>query len=108
LRPETISETFSFSGRKRSAAHYINVEVRMERILSTGQVAQLLGIQGYQITYAIKTRQLDEPRFRFLDKRCFTQEDIKRIALHFGIGRLETEAELIERMRNEEVPETTE
>ena len=76
----------------------------MERIYSTGQVAQLLGIQGYQITYAIKTRQLDETRFRFLDKRCFTQEDIKRIALHFGIGRLETEAERIERMRDAEVP----
>lgn len=80
----------------------------MEQIFSTGQIARLLGIQGYQIAYAINTRQLDEASFRFLDKRCFTQKDIKRIALHFGIGRLETEAERIERMRDAEVPEQME
>jgi hypothetical protein len=57
----------------------------VEQIYSTGQVARILGIQGYQIAYAINTRQIAEASFRFLDKRCFTKTDIKRIAEHFGI-----------------------
>lgn len=59
----------------------------MEQIYSTGQVARILGIQGYQIAYAINTRQIAEASFRFLDKRCFTTKDIGRIADHFGMTR---------------------
>ena len=59
----------------------------MEQIYSTGQVARMLGIQGYQIAYAINTRQIAEASFRFLDKRCFTKKDIRRIAEHFGMTR---------------------
>ena len=80
----------------------------MEQIYSTGQVARKLGIQGYQIAYAITTGQLDDASFRCLDKRCFNQEDVKRIALYFGIGRLETEEERMERLRGVEVPEQME
>jgi hypothetical protein len=61
--------------------------VRLEQIYSTGQVARILGIQGYQIAYAINTRQIAEASFRFLDKRCFTKRDIGRIADHFGMTR---------------------
>jgi hypothetical protein len=57
----------------------------VEQIYSTGQVARILGIQGYQIAYAINTRQIAEPSFRFLDKRCFTAQDIKHVAEHFGL-----------------------
>jgi hypothetical protein len=59
----------------------------VEQIYSTGQVARILGIQGYQIAYAINTRQIAEASFRFLDKRCFTKRDIGRIADHFGMTR---------------------
>jgi hypothetical protein len=61
--------------------------VRVEQIYSTGQVARMLNVQGYQIAYAINTRQIAEASFRFLDKRCFTQADIRRIAEHFGMTR---------------------
>jgi hypothetical protein len=57
----------------------------VEQIYSTGQVARMLGIQGYQIAYAINTRQIAEASFRFLDKRCFTARDIQRVAEHFGM-----------------------
>ena len=57
----------------------------MKHILSTGQVAKLLGIQVYQIGYAHSTGQLAEPAFRFLDKRVYTEGDVLRVAAHFGI-----------------------
>jgi hypothetical protein len=57
----------------------------VEQIYSTGQVARIVGVQGYQIAYAINTRQIAEASFRFLDKRCFTSKDIRRIAEHFGM-----------------------
>lgn len=61
----------------------------MEQIYSTGQVARIVGVQGYQIAYAINTRQIAEASFRFLDKRCFTSKDIRRIAEHFGMFQCE-------------------
>jgi excisionase family DNA binding protein len=57
----------------------------MEQILSTGEVARLLGIQRHRLEYAIANGHLPEARFRFLDKRCFDAEDVKRIAEHFGV-----------------------
>ena len=63
----------------------------MEQIYSIGQVGTRLGIQAYRIVYAIKTGQLPEAPFRFLDKRCFTDSDIKVIAHFFGIEMDETQ-----------------
>ena len=64
----------------------------METVLSTGQVGRLLGVQPYRITYAIKTGQIGEASIWFLGKRCFTNEDIERVARHFGMG----EAQVVE------------
>jgi excisionase family DNA binding protein len=57
----------------------------MEKIFSTGEVAKLLGIQRHRVEYAIASGHLPEARFRFLDKRCFDAEDVKRIAEYFGV-----------------------
>jgi DNA-binding transcriptional MerR regulator len=57
----------------------------MDQFYSTGQVAKLLGIQVYQIGYAHSTGQLAEPAYRFLQKRVYTETDIRRVAEHFGI-----------------------
>lgn len=57
----------------------------MDNIFSIGEVAKLLGIQQYRISYAIVSGQLPEASFRFLGKRCFSEEDIERIAEHFGV-----------------------
>lgn len=58
----------------------------MNRIFSLGEVGRLLGIQAYRIAYAINTRQVPEASFKFLGKRCFTVEDIARVAEHFGVS----------------------
>jgi hypothetical protein len=57
----------------------------MEQIYSTGEIAKLLGIQRHRIEYAIATGHIAEARFRFLDKRVFDAEDVKRMAEHFGV-----------------------
>lgn len=64
----------------------------MQHIFSTGQVAKKLEIKAYRIGYAHSTGQLAEPAFRFLDKRVYTEEDVQRVAEHFGLE-LETEQE---------------
>lgn len=57
----------------------------MNTIFSTGQLARLLGIPAYKIGYAHATGRLEEPAFRFLDKRCYTAADVRRVAAHFGV-----------------------
>ena len=57
----------------------------MEHIYSIGQAGKILGIQAYKIAYAIETGQLPEATFHFLHKRCFLEEDIRRMADHFGV-----------------------
>jgi len=57
----------------------------MEKIFSTGEVAKILGIARHKIEYAIANNHLPEAQFRFLDKRCFTNDDVKRIGIYFGV-----------------------
>jgi len=57
----------------------------MENIFSTGEVAKILGIARHKIEYAIVNNHLPEARFRFLDKRVFDVDDVRRIAEHFGV-----------------------
>ena len=57
----------------------------MTTIFSTGQLARLLGIPAYKIGYAHATGRLEEPAFRFLDKRCYSIADVRRVAAHFGV-----------------------
>lgn len=57
----------------------------MNTIFSTGQVARMLSIPTYRIGYAHATGRLEEPAFRFLDKRCYSIADVRRVAAHFGV-----------------------
>ncbi len=57
----------------------------MIQVFSTGQVARLLGVQPYQIDYAHSTGQIVEPSVRFLGKRVYAPEDVRRVAQHFGV-----------------------
>lgn len=57
----------------------------MNQMYSIGQVGKRLGVQPYRIAYAISVGQLPEASFRFLDKRCFTETDIKEIADFFRV-----------------------
>jgi len=58
----------------------------MDHIYSIGQVGKILSVQPYKIAYAIETGQLPEAEFHFLNKRCFFEKDIKRMAEHFGVN----------------------
>ena len=57
----------------------------MQPIFSTGEVARKLNLRPYQLEYAHATGQLAEPAFRFLGKRVYVADDVRRVALHFGI-----------------------
>jgi DNA-binding transcriptional MerR regulator len=57
----------------------------MNTIFSTGEVSRMLGIPAYKIGYAHATGRLEEPAFRFLDKRCYSIADVRRVAAHFGV-----------------------
>ncbi len=57
----------------------------MNQLLSLGDVARLLNVAPYRISYAITVGQLPEPNNRFLDKRCFDGDDLRHIAEHFGV-----------------------
>ena len=57
----------------------------MQQMFSTGQVARSLGLRPYQLEYAHATDQLAEPTFRFLGKRVYVADDVRRAALHFGV-----------------------
>ncbi len=57
----------------------------MQNIYSTGQVARLLGLRPHQLEYAHASNQLTEPTFRFLGKRVYCSDDVRRVAEHFGL-----------------------
>jgi DNA-binding transcriptional MerR regulator len=47
-------------------------------------VARLLNVKPYRITYALQTGLVPEPSLWIANKRIFQQEDIDRLAAHFG------------------------
>jgi hypothetical protein len=55
----------------------------MQNLLSTGQVAALLGIRKHRIEYAITSGYIPEPA-RFLGKRVFSPADVRLAASYFG------------------------
>ena len=57
----------------------------MKKFYALGDVARLLRVQGYQIAYAISTGALPEATCRIANKRCFTEDDVMKIAQHFGV-----------------------
>ena len=67
----------------------------MEKIFSTGEVAKILGIARHKIEYAIANNHLPEAQFRFLDKRFFTNDDVKQIGVYFGV---QADAALLEQI----------
>jgi len=48
-------------------------------------VAALVGVKPYQITYAISVGLLPEPELRISNKRVFQAKDLQTIAAHFGV-----------------------
>lgn len=61
------------------------MEVQAELML-LGAVAERLGLQPYQITYAIATRQVPEVEFKLGNRRIFQRVDVQRLAAHFKVS----------------------
>lgn len=53
-------------------------------LLSTSQVASLLGIRKHRIEYALSEGHVPEPKLRFLNKRAFDPAEVCVVASYFG------------------------
>ena len=54
------------------------------RIYSLGEAARLLGVPSHRLTYTHTSGKVPEPE-RVLGKRAYRAEDIRALAVHFGI-----------------------
>jgi DNA-binding transcriptional MerR regulator len=81
---------------KSSSARYIRAEVLMN-LYSLGEVARLVNVAPYRISYAISVGLLPDTALRFNNRRCFTPEDVELIACHFrteiGVGEADARKE---------------
>ncbi len=68
-----------------------------QQMYSLGEVAQKLGVAPFRITYSITTGLVPDASMRFAGRRVFTQEDVQRLAIHFGIADSASEAVGIEK-----------
>jgi len=53
-------------------------------LLSTSQVASLLGVRKHRLEYAIVSGYIAEPAIRFLGKRVFSPAEVRVAASYFG------------------------
>ena len=49
------------------------------------EVARLLKVKPYQIAYALSVGLVEEPKLRISNKRVFQEDDIQKLAAHFGV-----------------------
>jgi hypothetical protein len=49
------------------------------------EVSRLLKVKPYQIAYALSVGLVPEPELRISNKRIFLEDDIQRLAAHFGV-----------------------
>lgn len=54
-------------------------------LLSIGDVGRLIGVPRHKIEYALASGYIQEPKTRFLGRRCFDSEDVRRVAVYFGM-----------------------
>lgn len=57
----------------------------MEKCFSLKDVARMLGVRSHRVGYAVSSGAVPEPDQRLGNKRVFTEEDIRRLAEHFGV-----------------------
>ena len=58
----------------------------MNNVFLLNEVAKLFKKRPHQIAYAISSGLVPEPKLRIGNKRIFVDEDIGRLAAHFGIA----------------------
>ena len=57
----------------------------IDEIFSLGQVAKILGVRTYRISFLFESGKLPEPKLRFAGKRVFLPADIIKIARLLGV-----------------------
>ena len=65
----------------------------MKEYMLLNDVAKLIGVKGYQITYALTNGLVEEPRVRIGNKRIFDEDDVQSLAKHFGVTLEENQQE---------------
>ena len=58
----------------------------MKKVYLLSEVARLFKKRPHVIAYAISSGLVPEPKLRIGNKRIFVDEDIRRLATHFGIA----------------------
>jgi hypothetical protein len=58
----------------------------MKKVYLLSEVARLFKKRPHVIAYAISSGLVPEPKLRIGNKRIFVDEDIRRLANHFGIA----------------------
>ena len=58
------------------------------KLFSTGEVARLLGVQGYRVTYAHAIGAVKEPE-RVFGRRAYRWSDLSALAKYFGVQLLD-------------------
>ncbi len=48
-------------------------------------VARMLKVKPYRVTYALSVGLVKEPETQIANKRVFLPEDVERLAAHFGV-----------------------
>jgi hypothetical protein len=64
---------------------YYKGEFAMNEMLLLNEVSKRLGLSAHKVSYAISSRKVPEPKLRIANKRIFQQEDVVRLAQHFGL-----------------------
>jgi DNA-binding transcriptional MerR regulator len=55
-----------------------------QQLFLLGDVARMLAVPPYKITYLIQIGRVQEPAMRLGNRRMFTLHEVKRIAQHLG------------------------
>ena len=58
----------------------------MKKHMLLKDVARLLKVKPYRVTYVLTTGLVPEPTLRISNKRIFQEEDVRRLADHFGVA----------------------
>jgi len=59
--------------------------MKNEKCYLLNEAAKMLGVPHYRIAYALTTGLVEEPPLRIANKRIFHDDDIRRLAAHFGV-----------------------
>jgi hypothetical protein len=75
------------------AAYLLERRLTMTTLMSTKQCLRLLNIPEHRLVYAYRTGKLPEPSFMIGGTRVFTKDDVRRVAVYFGVDLRQLDAQ---------------